>query len=632
MRNAVILAVLAVIVALPFAFRQETGVREWREGDPVLVIITPMNEAIRHEYAQAFSRWHAARYGAPVKVDWRNIGGTSEIARYLTSEFVSAFRAWWVGEGKRWRGDGAAIILNKAFDPAQRPEGVDEADWAEQVEMYRAFRETDDARAFSSQIDMYFGGGAYDADSATRQGLLVPAWGPGEVPPGLVETETGEELIPAGMSGETWRAPAWYGTTLSTFGICYNRDRMEAQGIEREPASWADLADPRWFGMLGLADPTKSGSIAKAFETIVQVECRKAVEAAGFGGQVEEYEGRIKAAKLPPGQMPEGVPAGYQAAVEAGWAEGLRLLQRIGANARYFTDSASKVPLDVGMGNAAAGLVIDFYGRFEAEVSNGGRADGAMAYVTPRGESGVSADPISILRGAPRRETARRFIEFLLGEEGQKLWCYRVGEPGGPEKYALQRFPIRRDFYPSEHPAFQAAHERHRVHTTDDLGVPTLNAYRLAEEYVYRSRWTAGHFGLLRDLVRAMCLDAGQELRAAWGAILAAGGPAACPRAMAALGRLPQVPEPLTWASGLALGKKYDRLDLLREWTLQYRAQYAEATRLAREEGRTDSPTGQARGGLEPEPARGGMEPGQACGGLESREPRGGLRDQEAGR
>ena len=632
MRNAVILAVLAVIVALPFAFRQETGVREWREGDPVLVIITPMNEAIRHEYAQAFSRWHAARYGAPVKVDWRNIGGTSEIARYLTSEFVSAFRAWWVGEGKRWRGDGAAIILNKAFDPAQRPEGVDEADWAEQVEMYRAFRETDDAQAFSSQIDMYFGGGAYDADSATRQGLLVPAWGPGEVPPGLVETETGEELIPAGMSGETWRAPAWYGTTLSTFGICYNRDRMGAQGIEREPASWADLADPRWFGTLGLADPTKSGSIAKAFETIVQVECRKAVEAAGFGGQVEEYEGRIKAAKLPPGQMPEGVPAGYQAAVEAGWAEGLRLLQRIGANARYFTDSASKVPLDVGMGNAAAGLVIDFYGRFEAEVSNGGRADGAMAYVTPRGESGVSADPISILRGAPRRETARRFVEFLLGEEGQKLWCYRVGEPGGPEKYALQRFPIRRDFYPSEHPAFQAAHERHRVHTTDDLGVPTLNAYRLAEEYVYRSRWTAGHFGLLRDLVRAMCLDAGQELRAAWGAILAAGGPAACPRAMAALGRLPKVPEPLTWASGLALGKKYDRLDLLREWTLQYRAQYAESTRLAREEGRTDSPTGQARGGLEPEPARGGMEPGQACGGLESREPRGGLRDQEAGR
>ncbi|HOO20649.1 MAG TPA: extracellular solute-binding protein [Kiritimatiellia bacterium] len=560
--------------------------REWREGDPVLVIITPMNEAIRHEYALGFSRWHARRYGAPVKVDWRNIGGTTEISRYLTSEFVSSFRAWWTSQGRPWRGDGGSIILNKSFDPAKRPDGIEEADWAERVAMFRAFRETDDPQAFSSQIDMYFGGGAYDGDNATRQGLLVPAWAPGEIPPGLIADGEGIELIPEGMSGETWRTPTWYGTTLSTFGICYNRDRMQARGIDQEPASWEDLADPRWFGTLGLADPTKSGSIAKAFETIVQVQCRKAVEAAGFGEQTDAFEAAIAAARLPPGEMPDGVPTAYQEAVEQGWADGLRLLQKIGANARYFTDSASKVPLDVGMGNAAAGLAIDFYGRFEAQVSNEGRGREAMAYVTPRGESGVSADPISILRGAPRRELAGRFIEYLLSEDGQQLWCYRPGEPGGPEKYALQRFPIRRDFYPSANPAFQASYERHRPHTTDDLGRPVLDAYRLAEEYVYRPRWTAGHFGLLRDLVRAMCLDAGQELRKAWGAMAEAGGPEACPRALEALQRLPQVPEPLTWASGLTMGKQYDRLDLLREWTLQYRAQYAEAARLAREEAR----------------------------------------------
>ncbi len=583
-RNLSILLVLAVVVALPFAFRQETGVREWKEGDPVLVIITPMNEAIRHEYALAFSRWHAEKFGAPVKVDWRNIGGTSEISRYLTSEFVSAFRAWWTGQGRAWRGDGAAIILNKSFDPAKKPEGVDAADWDRQCEMHAAFRGTDDPKKFSSQIDMYFGGGAFDADNATRQGLLVPAWKPEEIPPGLLATESGDELIPAGMSGETWRTPTYYGTTLSTFGICYNRDRMRAQGIDRDPEQWEDLADPRWLGTLGLADPTKSGSIAKAFETIVQVQCRKAVEAAGFGPMVDEYESKIAAAKGPPGQMPEGVPGEYQAAVEAGWAEGLRLLQKIGANARYFTDSASKVPLDVGMGNAAAGLCIDFYGRFEAQVSNAGRENGAMAYVTPRGGSGVSADPISLLRGAPRRETARRFIEFLLSEAGQQLWCYRAGAPGGPEKYALQRFPIRRDFYPSGLPAFQAAYERHRAHTTDDMGTPTLDAYRLAGEYVYRPRWTAGYYGILRDLVRAMCMDSGIELRRAWQGICEAGGPEACPRAMQAFQRLPQVPEPLTWVSGLAMGRKYDRLDLLREWTIQYRAQYAEAARLAEEE------------------------------------------------
>lgn len=601
-RNLSILLVLAVIVGLPFVFRQETGVREWREGDPVLVVITPMNEAIRHEYALAFSRWHAQRHGAPVKVDWRNIGGSTEISRYLTSEFTASFRSWWTGRGKPWRSDGGAIILNRSFKPDQKPDGVEDADWAQQVEMYRAFRETDDSTAFSSRIDMYFGGGAYDGDNATRQGLLVPAWGPGEIPPGLIATENGTELIPTGMSGETWRTPTWFGTTLSTFGICYNRDRLAAQGIGREPAQWADLADPRWFGTLGLADPTKSGSIAKAFETIVQVECRKAVEAAGFGGEIDGYEARIKAAGLAPGEMPEGVPAEYQQAVERGWANGLRLIQKIGANARYFTDSASKVPLDVGMGNAAAGLAIDFYGRYEAIISNGGRGRDSMAYVTPRGESGVSADPISLLRGAPHRETARRFIEFLLSEEGQKLWGYRVGEPGGPQKYALQRFPIRRDFYPSENPAFQAAYERHRAHTTDDLGEPVLNAYRLAEAYVYHSRWTAGYFGLFRDLIRAMCMDAGVELRAAWKEIIDAGGPAACPRAMKALERFPEVPEPLTWVAGLTMAKRHDRIDLLREWTIQFRAQYAEAARLARERARTDSPAGQERGSLEVRP------------------------------
>ena len=81
-------------------------------------------------------------------------------------------------------------------------------------------------------------------------------------------------------------------------------------------------------------------------------------------------------------------------------------------------------------------------------------------------------------------------------------------------------------------------------------------------------------------------MDSGRELHAAWGAIIAAGGPEKCPRAMAALERLPQEPEPLTWASGLSMGRKYDRLDLLRDWTLHFRTQYAAAARLAKEEGR----------------------------------------------
>ena len=95
------------------------------------------------------------------------------------------------------------------------------------------------------------------------------------------------------------------------------------------------------------------------------------------------------------------VPRAYQDAIEKGWLDGVSLIQRIGANARYFTDSANKVPLDVGAGNAAAGICIDFYGLFEADVANGPRgAFGPMGFRTPAGESGVSADPALLLRGS----------------------------------------------------------------------------------------------------------------------------------------------------------------------------------------------------------------------------------------
>ncbi len=583
-RNLLVLAMLAAVVALPFIFRREVGLRSWKEGDPVLVVVTPMNEAIRHEYAIGFSKWHEERYGAPVKVDWRNIGGSTEIFRYIQSEFVGSFRAWWEGQGRAWRPDAPSIMMAKAFDASQRPDGVAEDDWAERTALREAFRGTDDPAAFSCGMDMYFGGGAFDGQSATDQGFAVAPWTEGAEPPGLLATADGRELVPSDMSGETWRRPTFYGTTLSTFGICFNRDRMAALGIEKEPTTWADLADVRWRGTLGLADPTKSGSIAKAFETIVQVECRKAVEAAGYSADdIAAFEAAIAAAKRPAGECPDGVPAAYQEAVERGWAAGVRLVQRIGANARYFTDSANKVPLDVGAGNAAAGLCIDFYGLFEAEVANGARgANGPMGYRTPPGESGVSCDPITLLRGAPHRELACRFVEYLLGEDGQRLWCYRPGTPGGPETYALMRLPIRRDFYPSADPAFQAAFEAHRAFTSRDLGADAVDAYRLAGAYEYRARWTGAHFGMLRDLVRAMCLDSGVEQRAAWKAIAEAGGPGAVPEAYAAFSAFPSVPEPLGWANARDVLKRYDRLDLLRDWTDHFRRQYRQAEALAK--------------------------------------------------
>ncbi len=560
-RNALILAVAALIIALPFLFRRPAPADDWRPGDPVVVIITPMNEAIRYEFARGFSKWHRARYGRPAKMDSRALGGTTEIMRYLASEYVAAARAWWRAQGKPWPAGAGEAMVGRSLDANAPPEIRT---------LYEAFRATDNPEAFTSKIDLLWGGGEYDHSEAFRQGLTVAPWPPGGEPAGLFTTADGAVLVPEKLSGELWRTPAMFGDVLSTFGICCNLDRLRDLRIETPPAQWDDLADPRYFRQVGVSDPTKSGSIAKAFEMIVQQKCHQAVIAAGFReADIEAFEKRIKDAKRPLGEMPEAVPADYQAAVERGWEDGLQLIQRIGANARYFTDSASKVPIDVSMGDAAAGLAIDFYGRYQAQCSRAPDGSERMVYVTPVGGSSVSCDPVGLLRGAEHRETAVRFIEFVMSEEGQRLWTYRPGTPGGPEKFALRRLPIRRDFYP---PA-----TNHLAYAADDLADPTVNPYSLATNFTYRSRWTAAHFGVQRDLIRAMCLDSASELQAAWKAILDHGGPDNQPAAMAQLARLPDRPEPLTWENAPGIMKKHDRLEVMRLWTGFYRESYRQA-------------------------------------------------------
>lgn len=452
-RNLTVLFVAAIVIALPFALRQREAEGDWRAGDPVLTIVSPHNEAIRYEFARAFSDWHKRKYNQPVKIEWLNVGGTTEISRYLVSQFEAANRT---GTG----------------------------------------------------VDLFFGGGEYDHRRAFERGLTEPPWPAGKEPHELLDA------IPESVSGETWRTATMFGTALSTFGICYNRDRLRDLGITSPPARWSDLADPRYFRHLGVADPTKSGSIAKAFEMIIQQQMHEAADP------------------------------------HAGWETGVQLVQLIGANARYFTDSASKVPIDVAAGDATAGLAIDFYARFEAESAGKGR----MEYVTPVGGSSVSADPISLLRGAPSREVAVRFIEFVLSLDGQRLWRAKPGTPDGTKKYALHRLPVRRELYPE----------------ADE------NPFTLAQQFVYRPEWTGKHFNVQRDLIRAMCMDSGEELRAAWQAIIERGGPSQQPAAMEMMQRLP-----VTWETALQVTQSRDRLDYLREWTELFRGNYREAQKIA---------------------------------------------------
>ena len=560
MKSWGIVVAAGLVIALPFIFRRPPPTGAWEDGDPVLVVISPHNEAIRYEFARGFSAWRQRQGKSAVKVDWRIVGGTSEISKYLNAELLASFKFWWQREGNDWPSGGTRELTNRRFSPEGKEPNL--------VAAREALLSHDDPDAFGTGLDLFFGGGVYDHSKAAREGLTVAPW-PNGIPEDLVRSDSGTLIFPEGMSGEEWRSPMFIGTALSTFGIVSNLDRLEDVGVSNPPTAWEDLANPAYFRELGVSDPTKSGSISKAFEMLIHQQIHQQLVENGFSpSRILELE-----------KDPEAAPKAYHEAISQGWVRGLNLVRRIGANARYFTDSASKVPIDVSMGNATVGIAIDFYGRYQAETSRGPDGMERMIYTTPVGGSSVSADPVSVLRGAPNRELAVEFIEYVISEEGQKLWNYRPGTEGGPEKFALRRLPIRRDFYPSDDPEIQAAYESHAPFTSDPLGDDSVNPYYLASRFQYIPRWTARRFGIHRYLIRAMAMDAAEELTAAWVAIQEAGGPEAVPDAMEALLAFPPG---LSWET--ALDPEYapeNQMTFMRNWILFFRAQYEMAKNLA---------------------------------------------------
>lgn len=448
--------------------------------DRRLVIMTPHYEAIRQEFGQAFARWWKEKKGETLSIDWR-VQGASELATMVKSDFTSAFQRHWQHDLKhRWSSE-----VGAAFMDARTPA----TDLARS-----AFLDSN----VSIGVDVMFGGNPFDFQTYANAGLLVSS--DGGTGAGLKRIRArhpdwfGENAIPDAVSNERYvaRDMTWSGTCLSSFGIVFNRDVLKRLGVGKEPAQWTDLADPRLFGQVALADPSKSASVAKAFEMIIQQQMHQAI------AELKKKADPIKRAEEIESQ-----------GVKEGWNRGLALIQKISANARFFTDAAPKIALEVASGDAAAGMCIDFYGRSAQDESR--RADGTsrVGFIAPEGGTAVSADPIGMFRGAPEPELAEAFIEFVLSPEGQKLWNYRAGAPGGPESVPLRRLPIRKDLYA----------EANRAFMTDGDERP----FEKAEAFVYRPDWTGSMFNSLRFIVRVMCVDSHTELRDTWRTMIAKG-------------------------------------------------------------------------------------------------------------
>jgi ABC-type Fe3+ transport system substrate-binding protein len=527
MKRVLLLLALVVTVALPFALRPRQPALG--PADDTVVIISPHNEAIRTEFGRGFQAWYQARTGRTVAVDWRVVGGTSDITRFIESEYVAAFRNQWTGPLHRAWSAGVQAGFASARLAADAPAEVQEA--------RAAFL----ASTVSCGIDLFFGGGSYDFVQQAQAGRIVPSR--------IHQTHPEwfrDDVIPQRFTGEQYwdDAGCWVGNVVSSYGILYNIDALRRLGLA-PPRDWTDLADPRYAGALALSDPTKSSSMAKAFEIIIQQQMRRRLAVLG--------------------------PAHEKQAVREGWAAGLQLIQRLAANARYFTDSSQKPPIDVAQGDCAAGICIDFYGRAEAEaVARRGAA--RLEFVTPHGGTVNSVDPIGVLRGAPHREIAELFLEYTLTMDAQKLWNFRPGTAGGPQRFALRRLPVRRDFY---------SHAEWTALRSD----PAADPFADPDPLIYQPAWTGGLFRELAFVTRVMCLDAHAELADAWRAIAAA-PPGARAAAIARLEDVAsvsyaQVNGPIR--ATLASKNKVEEVKLASDLGARFRRQYREAEAIARE-------------------------------------------------
>lgn len=298
-------------------------------------------------------------------------------------------------------------------------------------------------------IDIFFGGGSEPFLLLADRKLVQAYEPPEEILSGIPQSFNGIEVYDPGH--------AWYGAALSSFGILQNKQvqrRLELPFVTR----WEELAQPKLRGWVGVGDPRNSGTMINMFEAFLQAY---------------------------------------------GWERGWQLLSEIAGNARRVDRISSTTAKDVTLGESAYAFAIDFYAFTQIAVA--GRTN--MTFVLPRDFTAISPDGIAILRGAPNLAVARRFIDFVLGEPGQKLWFLPRGHPEGPQRYSIERMSVRRDFY-----------QRFR-----EVSNIEFSPFELKQNFIYNARLSRERREVVAALAGALLVDTLPELQAAWSEMIRRG-------------------------------------------------------------------------------------------------------------
>src|SRR3954453_4020198 len=95
MRRLILPVLFLIVLAPPLVlgriYRGGSRSAPARRDALQLVIVTPNVESIRREFGEAFSAWHQEKYGRAVFVDYRMLGGASDIVRFFETSRDAMF-------------------------------------------------------------------------------------------------------------------------------------------------------------------------------------------------------------------------------------------------------------------------------------------------------------------------------------------------------------------------------------------------------------------------------------------------------------------------------------------------------------------------------------------------------------
>lgn len=164
-----------------------------------LVLLSPHWEGVRKEFTDAFQNHYRTNTGREVDLKWLDVGGASDILKYIRSEYKN------------------------------KPDGIG--------------------------VDLFFGGGTDPYIELKHQGMLVPYRVPDDI---LNELQTHLNGVP--LYDEDYM---WYAATMAGFGIIYNKVVLERLGLpepntwedlaQPQVFSWVGSADPRKSGSVHMA-------------------------------------------------------------------------------------------------------------------------------------------------------------------------------------------------------------------------------------------------------------------------------------------------------------------------------------------------------------------------------------------